>query len=146
MFAKNLKEIMTAKKISGARLARETGYSKAAISQYMNGINVPSPERIEAIAGALGVSVEELTAVPVQEPTAPPCKCTVQPIFPQKTTLTCKEVATLLHKHESYVRKGLQQGRPSFEFGSAVKTSGKWSYCIYANKFTEVTGIPVGNI
>lgn len=53
MFAKNLKEIMTAKKISGARLARETGYSKAAISQYMNGINVPSPERIEAIAGAL---------------------------------------------------------------------------------------------
>ena len=36
MFAKNLKEIMTAKKISGARLARETGYSKAAISQYMN--------------------------------------------------------------------------------------------------------------
>ena len=54
MFAKNLKEIMTAKKISGARLARETGYSKAAISQYMNGINVPSPERIEAIAGALG--------------------------------------------------------------------------------------------
>jgi len=20
----------------------------------------------------------------------------------------------------------------------------KWSYCIYANKFTEITGIPVG--
>lgn len=143
MFAKNLKEIMTTKKISGARLARETGYSKAAISQYMNGINVPSPERIEAIAGVLGVSVEELTAVSVQGPTAPPCKCTIQPIFPQKTTLTCKEAATLLHKHESYVRKGLQQGRPGFEYGSAVKTSGKWSYCIYANKFTEVTGIPV---
>lgn len=146
MFAKNLKKVMDEKKISGAALARQTGYSKAAISQYMNGINVPSQERVEAIAVVLGVSVEELTAEPVQKPTAPPCKCTIQPHFPQKTTLTCKEAATLLHKHESYVRKGLQEGRPGFEYGSAVKTSGKWSYCIYANKFTEITGIPVNTI
>lgn len=37
------------------------------------------------------------------------------------------KAATLLHKHESYVRKGLREGRPGFEYGSAVKTSGKWS-------------------
>ena len=143
MFAENLKAIMTRKKVSGAVLARKTGYSKAAISQYVNGINVPSQERVEAIAAVLGVTVEELTAAPVQKPTAPPCKCTIQPYVQQKATLTCKEAATLLHKHESYVRKGLREGRPGFEYGSAVKTSGKWSYCIYANKFTEITGIPV---
>ena len=53
MFAENLKEIMTRKNISGAILARKTGYSKAAISQYVNGINVPSQERVEAIAAVL---------------------------------------------------------------------------------------------
>ena len=115
MFAENLKEIMTRKKVSGAVLARKTGYSKAAISQYVNGINVPSQERVEAIAAVLGVTVEELTAAPVQKPTAPPCKCVVQPYVQQKATLTCKEAATLLHKHESYVRKGLREGRPGFE-------------------------------
>lgn len=144
MFAENLKEIMTRKKVSGAVLARKTGYSKAAISQYVNGINVPSQERVEAIAAVLGVTVEELTAAPVQKPTALPYKCTIQPHFPRKATLTCKEAAALLHKREDYIRLGLQQGRPGFEYGSAVKTSGKWSYCIYANKFTEITGIPVG--
>lgn len=143
MFAKNLKEIMARKKITGAMLSRQTGYSKAAISQYMNGINVPSQARVESIAAVLGVTVEELVAEPVQKPVEPPCKCTVQPYVQQKATLTCKEAATLLHKHESYVRQGLQEGRPGFEYGSAVKTSGKWSYCIYANKFTEITGIPV---
>lgn len=54
MFAENLKEIMTRKKVNGSMLARETGYSKAAISQYVNGINVPSQERVEAIAAVLG--------------------------------------------------------------------------------------------
>ena len=137
MFAENLKEAMARKKITGSALARETGYSKAAISQYMNGVNAPSQERIGAIAAILGVPVEELTGGDVREPAVPPCKRTV------KATLTCKEAATLLHKHESYVRLGLQQGRPGFEYGSAVKTSGKWSYFISVAKFTEITGIPV---
>ena len=144
-FAKNLKEVMTRKKVSGALLARETGYSKAAISQYMNGINFPSQKRIEAIAAVLEVNVEELTAASAQGPAAASCESTVQP-YMQKATLTCKEAAALLHKHESFIRKGLQEGRPGFEYGSAVKTSGKWSYCIYANKFTEVTGIPVNRV
>ena len=146
MFAENLKKIMGERKVSGAVLARETGCSKAAISQYMNGINIPSRKRVEVIATVLNVTVEELIAGPGQRPTAPPCKCTVQPYVQQKATLTCDEAAALLHKHVSYVILGLQQGRPGFEYGSAVKTSGKWSYCIYANKFTEITGIPVDTV
>ncbi len=145
MFAKNLKKVMEEKGISAAELSRLTGYSKSAISQYLSGaIAKPAWKKMEAIAVVLGVMVEELTAAPVQKPTALPYKCTIQPHFPRKATLTCKEAAALLHKREDYIRLGLQQGRPGFEYGSAVKTSGKWSYCIYANKFTEITGIPVG--
>lgn len=141
MFAKNLKKVMEEKGISAAELSRLTGYSKSAISQYLSGaIAKPAWKKMEAIAVVLGVTVEELTVVPVQNSTVSPCKCTMQ----QKATLTCKEAAALLHKREDYIRLGLQQGRPGFEYGSAVKTSGKWSYCIYANKFTEITGIPVG--
>ncbi len=133
MFAKNLKEAMARKGISSAELSRRSGSSKAAISQYLSGINNPSRERVAAIAAVLDVPVEVLMIGPDAEPAD----------LARKTTLTCKEAATLLHKHESFVRAGLQQGRPGFEYGSAVKTSGKWSYCIYADKFTEVTGIPV---
>lgn len=137
MFAKNLKKIMQEKSVTISQLARVTGFSKGSVSAWVNGQYEPTPERMAAIAGALGVDVAELAGEhePAQQAHAVP--------LPIKVTLTCKEAATLLHKHESYVRKGLQQGRPGFEYGSAVKTSGKWSYCILAGKFTEVTGIPV---
>lgn len=140
MFSKNLKKIMEQKGITCTALAKKTGYSKGAVSQWMNGVYTPSYERMGVIAAALGCTVDELAgtvkeagSVTTTGPTAAP---------EQKTVLTCKEAATLMHKHESYVRQGLQEGRPGFEFGSAVKTSGKWSYFISAAKFTEVTGIP----
>lgn len=136
MFDKNLKRIMREKDITVSQLSRKTGFSKSAISQYASGNLSPSPERVEILAKVLGCSVSELMTE-TSEPVT---------ILPGKTTLTCKEAAALMHKHESYVRLGLQQGRSGFEFGTAVKTSGKWSYCIYAKKFTEVTGIPVNGI
>lgn len=142
MFADNLKEIMDRKNVKGIELARETGYSKAAISQYMNGVNMPSQERVEAIAAVLGVPVDELIAE--AQAGDIPCGCPATGRqYAGKATLTCEEAATLLHKHANFVRKGLREGRPGFEYGSAVKTSGRWSYCIYANKFAEVTGIQV---
>lgn len=146
MFPKNLKRIMKEKGVTGAALAEAAGFSKAAVSQYINGLNAPSQERVETMARVLGVSVDDLVglgSVPGQQLMASPCRCAVQPAWPGKTTMTCQEAAALLHKHQSYIRQGLQEGRPGFEFGSAVKLSGKWSYCIYAKKFTEVTGIPV---
>ena len=141
MFSKKLKEVLRERKITSAELARKTGFSKAAVSQYINGINIPSEKRMEILAEVLEVTVEELCGFEENPP---------QPLLPvippTATTLTTKQAAALLHKNEAYVRMGLQQGRPGFEFGSAVKTSGKWSYCIYAKKFTEVTGIPLNSI
>ena len=142
MFANNLKEIMERKKVKGIEVARAAGCSKAAISQYIHGINIPSRERAEAIAEVLGVSLEELLAE--GQAGTLPCEGTaIAQQYAAKSTLTCEEAAALLHKHANFVRKGLREGRPGFEYGSAVKTSGRWSYCIYANKFMEVTGINI---
>ena len=135
MFAENLKKVMDLKGITSAALARKSGFSKGAVSQWRNGIYTPSHENMLVLAEALQCGVEELAGnVKPAEPT---------PGKTNKVTLTVEEAAKLMHKRQTYVAQGLQEGRPGFEFGSAVKTSGKWSYFISAAKFTEITGIPV---
>lgn len=135
MFAENLKKITDQKGITSAALARKSGFSKGAISQWRNGIYTPSHENMLALAEALQCSIEELTGETKTAVLVPGTK--------KKDTLTCKEAAALMHKRASYVMQGLQEGRPGFEFGSAVKTSGKWSYFISVAKFTEITGITI---
>ena len=135
MFAENLKKVMDQKGITSAALARKSGFSKGAVSQWRNGIYTPSHENMLVLAEVLQCGVEELTGnVKPAEPT---------PGKTNKVTLTVEEAAKLMHKRQTYVAQGLQEGRPGFEFGSAVKTSGKWSYFISVAKFTELTGIPV---
>ena len=60
MFAENLKKAMEEKGINSATLVRLTGFSKGAVSQYVNGIITPSQQRREAIAAILGVDAQEL--------------------------------------------------------------------------------------
>lgn len=129
MLAENLKAIMQEKGVTVTALAHNTGMAKSSISQYLSGKNTPSQERIQRMADALCCSVADLTQG--KEPAAP------QGV----TTLTCKQAAQLIHKHESFVRLGLQNG--TLPFGYAVKTSAQWSYFISAAKFSEFTGIPV---
>ena len=135
MFAENLKKVMDQKGITSAALARKSGFSKGAISQWRNGIYTPSHENMLALAETLQCSIEELTG-----------EAKAAELIPGKTnkvTMTVEEAAKLMHKRQTYVAQGLQEGRPGFEFGSAVKTSGKWSYFISVTKFTEITGITV---
>ena len=141
MISQNMKRIMKEKDITGAALALATGYSRAAISQYMNGVNVPSKHRLEAIAVVLGVTIEELERQERIDTTVED-----QGIPVMQPTLSITQAARLMHKHVDYVKAGLIQGRPGFEFGSAVKISSRWSFFISAAKFTEVTGIPVKKI
>lgn len=137
MFAENLKRIMWEKHISGATLSRLTGIGKSSISQYMSGQSVPKQDRLSVIADALNCTVEELTTGNLPES---PEEAELSGI---DYTMTCNQAAALMHKREDYVRKGLIEGRPGFEFGSAVKTSGQWSFFVSIPKFIEVTGIPV---
>ena len=140
MLGKNLKRIMKEKGITGTALAKEIGCSKASISQYINGINIPSSRRLESLAAVLEVSMEELVGV---EDGSESVQEAIPLQLSGRQTITCRQAAKLMGKHENYVRQGLRERWPGFEFGSAVKTSTKWSYCIYANKFSEITGIPV---
>lgn len=48
------------------------------------------------------------------------------------------EAAKLLNKSPDFIRVGLQNGR--LPFGTAVKTSSKWSYHISEVKFNEYVG------
>ena len=139
MFAHNLNRIMHEKGFTCTMLAKQGGFSKGAVSSWMNGSYIPKPGHVETIARILGVSLDELDDVEIPKPTQE-----AGPVFvPRKNTLTVKEAAALLHKHVSFIQQGLQEGRPGSEFGMAVKTSGQWSYCIYAYRFSEVTGIPM---
>lgn len=61
----------------------------------------------------------------------------------ERKTLTVAEAARLMNKNPQFVRIGLQKG--IFPFGYAVQTSSQWSYFISPSKFTEATGIKVGD-
>jgi len=142
MFEKNLKNRMKEAKLTAAELSRRTGISKAAISQYLSGINRPCGKRIDKLAEALGCTVMDLVN-DMSEPAASPTCCQPGRMVgvwnPQ--VLTTQQAAKLMHKSVKFVQQGLQEG--VFPFGYAVKTSGQWSYFISAVKFTECTGIPV---
>lgn len=58
---RNLNRILYDKKVSQAELARVAGVSDMTISKMMNGIRVPSAEKMTIIEKYLGISHEELT-------------------------------------------------------------------------------------
>ena len=143
IFAENLNRIMKEKDFTCTTLAKAGGFSKGSVSGWMNGVCSPKPGHIEVIAETLGVSVDELTAERAVEDLNGGEE---EQKVPRRNTLTPREAAALLHKTEEFIRQGLQEGRPGFEYGAAVKTSTKWSFCIYAYKFSEITGIPMADI
>ncbi len=60
-------------------------------------------------------------------------------MFKEDTRLSVVETADLMQVSPQFVRIGLQKG--VFPFGYAVKMSGRWTYFISRQKFTESTGI-----
>jgi hypothetical protein len=55
--------------------------------------------------------------------------------------LSVVDAAKLMGVTQQFIRMGLQQEK--LPFGWAVKNSGRWSYYISPEKFTEYTGIKV---
>ena len=56
----HLKEIMGMKGVSSIALSEKIGVSKATVSYWINGRVFPDPDKLQAIADALGVKVWEL--------------------------------------------------------------------------------------
>jgi hypothetical protein len=62
----------------------------------------------------------------------------------KQNRLSVKEAAALMCVSEQFLRIGLQQGK--FPFGTAVKTSSKWSYYINTTQFLRYIGAQVDRL
>ena len=110
-----------------------TGCSKASVSQYLSGKNVPSEQKQREIAESLGVDPEYFKECAEPNKTKIIQKGTMKKMLPE----VC---AKILGVGKETVRLGLQQG--VFPWGYAVQTSpGRWTYIINEQRFIDIEGI-----
>lgn len=117
---------MKEKQINQIELASAIGKSKASVSQYLSGKNVPRLDVQELIASVLGCTVDDLNESDDE--------CDVNEL----KNVSISECAKILGKSEQFVRIALQTG--AAPFGFAVKTSSIWSYHISAKRLKEYIG------
>ena len=134
-FAQRLKYAMEQADLKQSTLSELTGISKPSINQYRSGKNTPGPERVKALADAIGVTFDFLMgygAAPVKD-AQPPVK-----------KISVKEAARCMGKSDQFVRIGLQRGL--LPFGNAVPGTGNiLNYYINPAKFREYVGAEAFN-
>ena len=134
-FAQRLKYAMEQADLKQSTLSELTGISKPSINQYRSGKNTPGPERVKALADAIGVTFDFLMgygAAPVKD-AQPPVK-----------KISVKEAARCMGNSDQCVRIGLQRGL--LPFGNAVPGTGNnWNYYINPAKFREYVGAEAFN-
>ena len=59
-FPERFSELLETRGITAYKLSKETGFSQALISQWKNGKQVPSADRLMVVADYLGVSMDYL--------------------------------------------------------------------------------------
>ena len=124
-FSSKLKKAMQELNLTQSQFARLTGKSKASISQYLSGKQVPPENLQQEIAKSLGLKTDYFGS---SESMAE-----VKPI----TRMSVAEAARLLRVGRDTVYEGLQQG--AFPWGYAIKTTDKsWTYIINADRFKEI--------
>lgn len=127
-FASRLRVAMIGAGLNQAELAARSGASRAAISQYLSGRNIPTIDRMKALADATGVSFDYLFGFGEEKKT----DYTLRKI-------STKDAAKCLGKSEQFVRVGLQRGY--LDFGVAVPGTGtRWNYDIRPEKLRAYAG------
>ena len=109
-----------------------TGCSKASISQYLSGKNVPSEQKQREIAEALGLQSDYFTW-PEPETARAVQRGQMKRMLPE-------EAGKILGIGKAAVRAGLQQGVFPWGYGIHMP-SGKWVYVINAERFAQIEGI-----
>lgn len=127
VLSNRIKEAMVQQDMTQQELARKCALPKSTVSMYLSGKAVPSKNRLEEIAGALGLTTSELLQVASENtPT--------QRIV--RLRIGVRPAAECLGKRDQFVRDGLKSG--VLPFGSAVqKPDGRWTYYINPVKFRE---------
>ena len=131
-FAERLKNAMEQANMSQSALSEQAGASKAAISQYLSGKNIPKDAVKQKLAEALETSVDFLDGKNVSSD--------VNSAGEALKNVPVEQAAKMLGKSKQFVRVALQRGIAPFGF--AVKVSGdKWSYHISPRKLNEYLGV-----
>lgn len=133
-FHEQLKAVMTELHLTQTQVVGMTGCSKASISQYLSGKNVPSEQKQRDIATALGLNADHFEQGD-DMPRQIAARDGIQTMIPA-------DAAKLMHLDVATVRRGLQQGVFPWGYGIHM-TSGKWVYFINARRFAEIEGIAV---
>lgn len=137
-FAEKLRNAMQELDLNQVQVCGLTGKSKASISQYLSGKQIPSEEVQSKIATALGLSSDYFAKADDQVFVLPTSDIRDK-VIPK---LEVEKAAELLQMNHVTVRKGLQQG--VFPWGYAIHTSpNRWVYFINAKRFAEIEGIAV---
>lgn len=128
-FAGRLKIALERAEMKQSELAAKIDAPRSAISQYLSGQNMPSQERLNAIAEATGVSVAFLTGEAEVERT---------PVgWPDKITVAM--AARCLRKSNQAVRVNMQNGR--LPIGRALQGEGsRFTYVIVPEKLRDEVG------
>lgn len=131
VFAERLKYAMQNAEITQTVLAKKSGISNAAISQYIHGLHVPSQERLQTLANILGTTVDFLLG-DCGETSASSVSATVKHI-------TLRMAAKCLRKSEKTVKAGIQSGE--LPIGRAIHSSeSRTTYVITPEKLREEAG------
>ncbi len=129
-FSERLRHAMVQADTTQVALAEKSGCSRAAVSQYLSGVNTPTPARMKALADALGVKVDFLAGTEVPADLAPPLPMMKISVY---------DAARCMGKSDEFVKTVLQMEK--VPFGIAVPGKGKrWSYYINPVKFRDYVG------
>lgn len=132
VFAERLRYAMRKAEMTQTMLAKKSGCSKAAISQYLSGEHAPDINRVQTLADATGVSYDFLMGneeIPTQK----------QFMRFSDVKITFVDACRCLRKSETAVREAMLKG---CEYGMAVKGKGsRLNYIFYPGKFREVVGV-----
>lgn len=131
MFVQKLKSVMAERHMSQTELAQRAGLTKASVSQYVNGRNMPRGGSMTALAEALDVPEEWLKGSDDES-------VTITETVPRRLTPT--QAGRLMGVCPEMIRINLQNGR--LPFGYALKgTRERFRYFISTRKFMEYTGM-----
>lgn len=140
MFQERLEQAMQKLNLNQAKVANLTGISKASISQYLSGKQVPAEERQREIAMALGLKPdyfqENRISRRLEEMLAARGKI---------DDLKVEVAAGLMGMTRATLENGLKQG--IFKWGYAIRMSEdgqrQWRYFINAKRFAEEERIEI---
>lgn len=139
MFKDRLKQAMQDLGLNQVQVCAMIGKSKASVSQYLSGKQVPSEDVQTTIAISLGLTKDYFTQEEI-----PPIKA-VESVARRTGSikrLTVEQAAKLLGVDKMTVSKGLRQG--VFPWGYGIKTTDKsWTYIINAESFARIEGVQI---